>query len=96
MANTTTVGSRELKTRLGAYLRKVRSGRTLVVTDRGEPVAELRPLPPASGVAAELLRLAADGGLTLPARAHLGAFSAARHEGPALSQAIAEGRRDRF
>ena len=38
------VGARELKTRLGTYLQRVREGRTLVVTDRGEPVAELRPL----------------------------------------------------
>ena len=39
------VGARELKTRLGTYLRRVREGRTLLVTDRGEPIAELRPLP---------------------------------------------------
>jgi prevent-host-death family protein len=38
------VGSRELKTRLGHYLGRVRRGETLVVTDRNEPVAELRPL----------------------------------------------------
>ena len=37
-----TVGSRELKTRLGTYLRQVREGMTLVVTERGLPVAELR------------------------------------------------------
>jgi len=30
-----TVGVRELKTRLGGYLRQVRAGRTLVITDRG-------------------------------------------------------------
>ena len=39
-----TVGTRELKTRLGTYLRIVRSGRRLIVTDRGRPVAEIRPL----------------------------------------------------
>lgn len=39
------VGSRELKTRLGTYLRLVREGASFVVTDRGRPVAELRPLP---------------------------------------------------
>ncbi|MEO1085941.1 MAG: type II toxin-antitoxin system prevent-host-death family antitoxin, partial [Acidobacteriota bacterium] len=38
------VGSRELKTRLGTYLRLVREGMTLIITDRGRPVAELRPL----------------------------------------------------
>ena len=30
------VGARELKTRLGHYLREVRGGHTIVVTDRGE------------------------------------------------------------
>ncbi|MBI2841029.1 MAG: type II toxin-antitoxin system prevent-host-death family antitoxin [Acidobacteria bacterium] len=39
-----TVGARELKTRLGTYLRLVQGGRPLVVTDRGRPIAEIRPL----------------------------------------------------
>jgi prevent-host-death family protein len=38
------VGSRELKARLGTYLRKVQQGETLVITERGRPVAELRPI----------------------------------------------------
>jgi prevent-host-death family protein len=38
------VGIRELKTRLSEYLRQVRKGRTLLVTDHGEVVAELRPV----------------------------------------------------
>ena len=42
----TTVGSRELKNRLGSYLRQVRSGATIVVTDHGAPVAELRSVQP--------------------------------------------------
>ena len=45
---TRAIGSRELKTRLGAYLRQVRDGATILVTDRGEPIAELRPLRSAS------------------------------------------------
>lgn len=52
-----TVGSRELKTRLGSYLRKVQTGVTLVVTERGRPVAELRPI--ATGAGALEDRLAA-------------------------------------
>jgi antitoxin (DNA-binding transcriptional repressor) of toxin-antitoxin stability system len=38
-----TVGVRELKNRLSEYLRRVRSGEGLLVTDRGEVVAELSP-----------------------------------------------------
>lgn len=40
----TTAGIRELKAKLSAYLRKVRAGESVVVTDRGEPVARLVPV----------------------------------------------------
>jgi prevent-host-death family protein len=62
------VGARELKTRLGTYLRRVREGRTLVVTDRGEPVAELRPLPADDSLPPALLKLSTKGTVTLPRR----------------------------
>jgi antitoxin (DNA-binding transcriptional repressor) of toxin-antitoxin stability system len=38
-----TVGVRELKNRLSEYIRRVRSGEGVLVTDRGEVVAELSP-----------------------------------------------------
>jgi antitoxin (DNA-binding transcriptional repressor) of toxin-antitoxin stability system len=38
-----TVGVRELKDRLSEYLREVRSGASVLVTDRGEVIAELSP-----------------------------------------------------
>ena len=37
------VGIRELKNRLSEYVRLVRNGETMLVTDRGVVVAELRP-----------------------------------------------------
>ena len=42
-----TVGVRELKNKLSEYLRRVRLGESVLVTDRGEVVAEL--LPPGRG-----------------------------------------------
>ncbi|MCC6196060.1 MAG: type II toxin-antitoxin system prevent-host-death family antitoxin [Burkholderiales bacterium] len=42
-----TVGVRDLKNKLSEYLRRVRSGERVLVTDRGEVVAEL--LPPGQG-----------------------------------------------
>jgi prevent-host-death family protein len=45
-----TVGLRELKNRLSEYVRQVRQGHGIVVTDRGQVVAEL--LPPRPAVAA--------------------------------------------
>ena len=91
------VGVRELKTRLGSYLRDVRRGRTIVVTDRGEPVAELRPITRArSGSDAEIERLVALGRLTRVSRTPLAPFRPIRRKGRSLSDAIVEDREDRF
>lgn len=38
------VGIRELKSRLSEFVDLARAGETLVITDRGRPVAEIRPL----------------------------------------------------
>jgi antitoxin (DNA-binding transcriptional repressor) of toxin-antitoxin stability system len=38
-----TAGIRELKNRLSAYVREVENGETVLITDRGRVVAELRP-----------------------------------------------------
>ena len=38
-----TVGLRELKNHLSQYIRRVRDGQPVIVTDRGQVVAELRP-----------------------------------------------------
>jgi prevent-host-death family protein len=38
------IASSSLKARLGYYLRLVRRGRSLIITDRDEPIARLSPL----------------------------------------------------
>ena len=63
-----TVGLRELKNRLSEYVREVRAGESVLVTDRGEVVAEL--LPPGQGMSERgvplgLLALARRGQITL-------------------------------
>ena len=40
------VGIKELKAKLSEYVERARGGEMVVVTDRGEPVAELVPLSP--------------------------------------------------
>lgn len=93
---TKVVGVRELKTRLGSYLREVRRGRTIVVTDRGEPVAELRPITLAkAGDTALLDQLVALGRLSRASKAPLPPFRPIRHKGPSLASAVVEGREDR-
>jgi prevent-host-death family protein len=64
------VGLRELKNRLSEYVRDVRSGESMLVTDRGEVVAEL--IPPGqrvddARVPSALVALARSGQLTLGA-----------------------------
>lgn len=39
----TTAGIRELKNHLSAYLRKVKAGETITITDRGTPVGRIVP-----------------------------------------------------
>jgi len=65
------VGIRDLKNRLSEYLRQVRLGEGVLVTDRGEVVAEL--LPPGQvrsdpSIPAGLLTLAKRGLVTLGAQ----------------------------
>jgi antitoxin (DNA-binding transcriptional repressor) of toxin-antitoxin stability system len=62
------VGVRELKNRLSEYLRQVRSGESVLVTDRGEVVAEFSPPgrgPADASVPAGLIGLARRGLLTI-------------------------------
>jgi antitoxin (DNA-binding transcriptional repressor) of toxin-antitoxin stability system len=63
------VGVRELKNRLSEFLRLVRAGEVVLVTDRGEVVAELRQ-PGGNGertdLPAGLVELARRGLATLP------------------------------
>lgn len=93
-----TVGSRELKIRLGTYLRRVRNGQRLVVTDRGQPVAELRPIEAATATEAILAELEARGMVTRPTRKGLTPFTPVkcRGNGKTASQMVVEDREDRF
>jgi antitoxin (DNA-binding transcriptional repressor) of toxin-antitoxin stability system len=59
----TRVGLRELKNSLGVYIRRVCAGETVIVTDRGEVVAELSP--PVRTAKAGLLDLARKGEITV-------------------------------
>jgi len=68
-----TAGVREIKNNLSAYLRDVRRGAVIRISDRGEVVAELRPPAAPAGPEAEYERLVAEGKIIPPSHA----FSAA-------------------
>lgn len=58
-----------LKARLSEFLRKAKAGETLIVTDRGQPVARLGPLEGAPAVSGRLQQLVAAGLARRPLRA---------------------------
>jgi prevent-host-death family protein len=91
------VGCRELKTRLGAYMRRVKAGATIIVTERGQPIAELRPLAMGTGLEERLNQLAARGVVSREVRepSPLQQFRPIATARPA-SQALLEERDDRF
>lgn len=70
MADMKAVGVKLLKARLSEYLRLVRTGETVLITDRDEVVAELRPArrqgAPAVSVEDRLQVLADAGTITRP------------------------------
>lgn len=91
------VGSRELKTRLGTYLRAVRAGATIVVTERGDPIAEIRPLARSrDAVEARRDELAALGVLTKGKGLPLERFEPVKVRGEPLSSTLVGEREDRF
>lgn len=93
----TVVGAREFKTRLGTYIRRVRRGEVVVVTERGEPVAELAPLGiAAGGEQARLARLVGLGVLARRRSRRLRPFRPIRGAGLALADAIVDGRAERL
>lgn len=53
-----TYSTYEAKARFSEVLRLVRNGRTVTVTYRGEPVAEIRPIEKKEGTSARIQRLA--------------------------------------
>jgi prevent-host-death family protein len=61
------VGVRELRQNLSVYLARIADGETLEVTDRGQPVAILAPLPKPVSVLERLKRA----GLLIPATGDL-------------------------
>lgn len=87
------VGIRELRQNLSVYIRKVRAGERIEVTEHGQPVALLVPLP-RGGDAIE--RLIAEGKVR-PAKGRL--VDVLPPPGPAsddLSRALEEMREDRI
>jgi prevent-host-death family protein len=55
----TTVGTRELKNRLSEYLRRVKAGDTIIITERGKPIGQILPIQ--DDISRRLVKLAEAG-----------------------------------
>ena len=90
------VGSREFKNRMGRYLQAVRKGQSLLITDRGQPVAKVSPPDKEEGdqeaLENRLRQLEAEGSIRL-AKGPLRPFKAVPSRGKPASQMIIEDRR---
>lgn len=84
---------RELKNRLSAYLRRVKQGERLVVTERGKPVAEVSPVRAKRVSPDERLRQLAEAGeVRLATRKRVADFVPVRVRGRAVSETLLEDR----
>ena len=90
-----TVGVRELKARLSAWLRAVEGGAAFVVTDRGRPVAELRPVGPGAKGGEEALRDMEALGEVTRRRRRLRTLAPAKVRGCPVADTLLEDRGDR-
>jgi prevent-host-death family protein len=92
------LGLREANQQFSKAIRAVRAGRDVVLTERGRPIAVIKPIK-VEGTEEEALRALADEGLvTLPARkgpVPAPRWPPAKVKGKPLSQTIIEDREDR-
>jgi len=91
----TKVGSREFKNRQSHYLRRVKKGETIIITDRGKPLAQVEPIltDRTAGITLEarLQELAAQGHIRL-AKGALAPFKPLRQRGKLASRIVIEDR----
>ena len=91
-----TVGVKQLKNRLTEYLAHTKQGEEVIVTQRGTPIALIRPIRSAAKAAsreAKLARLAAQGSVTLPTKKPLKRVRLVKVSGKPISRVIVEDRR---
>jgi prevent-host-death family protein len=91
-----TVGARELKTRLGTYLRQVMAGASLLVTERGRPVAELRPVTGRPGDDRANLTAMVGAGVLSGGEGELAPFTPVAADAGGLADEVLRGREDRL
>jgi prevent-host-death family protein len=87
------LGLREANQRFSKAIRAVKAGQEVVLTERGRPIAVIKPLPELDVIARRLRQLEA-AGLLVPAEIHepLPAWRPRRIRGKGLSETVREDR----
>jgi prevent-host-death family protein len=87
---TETYSTYDAKAKLSEILRKVESGRTIRISRRGEPIAEIRPVPHAPTMLADRIDELADRGVLIPPAAARGALRPLAHRPGALERFLSD------
>jgi len=90
------VGVKELKNRLTQYLKRTKKGEEVLITERGKPIAVIRPSEgnlPARSLEAKLTELAGEGRIRLPRKKFLARVPIIKISGPSISTTVLEERR---
>ena len=89
------MGLREANQHFSRAVKAVKAGREVVLTERGRPIAVIKPLRPSDSAQAALQRLASEGRVTLaqvPGPIRRRNWKPIRAKGPPLSQILREER----
>ncbi len=89
------VGIKELKNQLTQYLRRTKKGQEVIITERGKPIAVIRPpggALPATSLETKLTELAKENRVTLPRKKFLVKIPFIKISGPPISTTILEER----
>jgi prevent-host-death family protein len=87
------LGLREAHQRFSKAIKAVLAGKVIVLTDRGRPIAVIKPIEGAAGPEAGLKRMAEEGLVTLPTRkGPLSRFEPVPTSGKPISHTIIDDR----
>ena len=92
------LGLREANQQFSKAIRAVRAGKEVVLTERGRPIAIIKPIDAADTQQASLQRLADEGLVTLPSRPGRmpsPRWRPAKLKGATVSRTVVEDREDR-
>lgn len=93
------LGLREANQHFSKAIKAVRAGKEVVLTERGQPIAVIKPIKGERALDATLKRMADEGLITLPSRKGplpSPRWKPIRLKGKPISQTIIEDREDRF